>query len=166
MSEWQTRRTQNPLMATSCGFKSHCRHCFLESVKSWKHRIYVVSEAYSFFLYKAAWNPEPMIYITSRRFTAVRPDTISIKVYANTDTVSLYRADETTLIATLTTATECGIVWEFNNASFSCTTSDEVFVVKGAKDGFEVRDEVTFYHEVQEAPGSDYDYINNFLSFA
>ncbi len=127
---------------------------------------YVVFEAFSFFLYKADWNPEPMIYITSRRFTAVRPDTISIKVYANTDTVSLYRADETTLIATLTTATECGVVWEFNNASFSCTTSDEVFVVKGAKDGFEVRDEVTFYHEVQEAPGSDYDYINNFLSFA
>ncbi len=24
--EWQTRRTQNPLMATSCGFKSRLRH--------------------------------------------------------------------------------------------------------------------------------------------
>ncbi len=24
--EWQTRRTQNPLMVTSCGFKSHLRH--------------------------------------------------------------------------------------------------------------------------------------------
>ena len=112
----------------------------------------------SFFLYKAAWNPEPMIYITSRRFTAVRPDTISIKVYANTDSVSLYRADGTTLIATLTTATKCGVVWEFNNVSFSSSTSDEVFVVKGTKNGIEVRDEVTFYHEVQEAPGPEYDY--------
>ena len=26
VSEWQTRRTQNPLAATSCGFKSHRRH--------------------------------------------------------------------------------------------------------------------------------------------
>ena len=26
LSEWQTRWTQNPLMATSCGFKSRGRH--------------------------------------------------------------------------------------------------------------------------------------------
>ena len=26
MSEWQTMRTQNPLVATPCGFKSHHRH--------------------------------------------------------------------------------------------------------------------------------------------
>ena len=26
LSEWQTRWTQNPLMATSCGFKSRSRH--------------------------------------------------------------------------------------------------------------------------------------------
>jgi hypothetical protein len=26
MAEWQTRRTQNPLAAMSCGFKSHFRH--------------------------------------------------------------------------------------------------------------------------------------------
>lgn len=26
MAEWQTRRTQNPLVAISCGFKSHFRH--------------------------------------------------------------------------------------------------------------------------------------------
>ena len=24
--EWQTRRTQNPLVAIPCGFKSHLRH--------------------------------------------------------------------------------------------------------------------------------------------
>ncbi len=24
--EWQTRRTQNPLLETTCGFKSHLRH--------------------------------------------------------------------------------------------------------------------------------------------
>lgn len=28
MSEWQTRQTQNLLWATTCGFKSRCRHCF------------------------------------------------------------------------------------------------------------------------------------------
>ena len=26
VAEWQTRRTQNPLRATSCGFDSHQRH--------------------------------------------------------------------------------------------------------------------------------------------
>lgn len=26
VSEWQTMRTQNPLVATPCGFKSHHRH--------------------------------------------------------------------------------------------------------------------------------------------
>ena len=29
MAEWQTRRTQNPLLATTCGFKSHHRYHFL-----------------------------------------------------------------------------------------------------------------------------------------
>jgi hypothetical protein len=24
---WQTRRTQNPVHASGCGFKSHLRHC-------------------------------------------------------------------------------------------------------------------------------------------
>ena len=33
VSEWQTRRTQNPLAATSCGFKSHRRHQSAASVK-------------------------------------------------------------------------------------------------------------------------------------
>lgn len=29
---WQTRRTQNPLLARACGFKSHHRHQFLRHV--------------------------------------------------------------------------------------------------------------------------------------
>ncbi len=39
MVEWQTRRTQNPLMATSCGFKSRLRHQI-------KNRVYIYSVFY------------------------------------------------------------------------------------------------------------------------
>lgn len=104
----------------------------------------------SFFLYKAAWNSEPMVYITSRRFTSIRPDTIKIKVYANTDSVSLYREDGTTLVATMSAATKCGVVWEFENVKFTSSTSNETFIVKGVKNGVTVSDSVTFYHNIPQ----------------
>lgn len=44
----------------------------------------------AFFFYKANWNPEPMIYISSRRFTErPRPDT-QIKVYSTLKEATLY----------------------------------------------------------------------------
>ena len=44
----------------------------------------------SFYLYKAHWNPEPMVHIAGKRY-AYRPEKITqIKVYSNCDTVALY----------------------------------------------------------------------------
>jgi beta-galactosidase len=42
-----------------------------------------------FFFYKANWNPEPMIYITNRRFTERRSPLIEVKVYCNAGPVAL-----------------------------------------------------------------------------
>ena len=44
----------------------------------------------SFYLYKAHWNPEPMVHIAGKRY-AYRPEkTTQIKVYTNCDTVTLF----------------------------------------------------------------------------
>lgn len=44
-----------------------------------------------FYLYKARWNIEPMVYITSRRFTVRPSGGITIKVYSNTSSLELYQ---------------------------------------------------------------------------
>lgn len=43
----------------------------------------------AFYFYKAHWNPEPMIYITSRRDTERKSAATSIKVYSNAAKVTL-----------------------------------------------------------------------------
>ncbi|WP_308757319.1 glycoside hydrolase family 2 TIM barrel-domain containing protein [uncultured Bacteroides sp.] len=44
----------------------------------------------AFYFYKANWNPEPMAYITSRRFTQRTNNLTDIKVYTNLKEVTLY----------------------------------------------------------------------------
>ncbi|WP_342382281.1 glycoside hydrolase family 2 TIM barrel-domain containing protein [Bacteroides ovatus] len=44
----------------------------------------------AFFFYKANWNPEPMVYITSRRFTRRTNPKTDVKVYSNLSEVTLY----------------------------------------------------------------------------
>lgn len=94
----------------------------------------------AFYLYKAAWSNDPVIYITSRRFTNRETSTITIKAYANTDTVSLYRGND--LLQTLTTPTKCGCVWEFTAVPFAANS--ETFRIVGEKSGVTVSDQVTF----------------------
>ena len=44
----------------------------------------------SFYLYKAYWNPEPMVHIAGKRY-AYRPEKITtVKIYSNSETVTLY----------------------------------------------------------------------------
>lgn len=47
----------------------------------------------AFHFYKANWNPEPMVYITSRRHTERDSETTDIKVYSNAQNVRLYVND-------------------------------------------------------------------------
>lgn len=44
----------------------------------------------AFYFYKANWNPEPMIYISSRRFTERTDKQVQIKVYTNLEEATLY----------------------------------------------------------------------------
>ncbi len=43
----------------------------------------------AFFLYKAHWNPEPMVYITSRRYASRLAGETEVRVYSNCDSVFL-----------------------------------------------------------------------------
>ncbi len=43
----------------------------------------------AYFFYKANWNPEPMVYITSRRFAKRSQAEVEVKVYSNAESVSL-----------------------------------------------------------------------------
>jgi hypothetical protein len=42
-----------------------------------------------FYFYKANWTTDPVVYITSRRFTPRPSTTVEVKVYSNTDSVQL-----------------------------------------------------------------------------
>lgn len=94
----------------------------------------------AYYLYKAAWNATPFVYITSRRFENRETDGIAIKVYSNCESVSLYQNG--VLKQTLTGATKVGVVFEFSEIKF--TALSDTFKVVGTKDKTEVSDEVTF----------------------
>lgn len=44
----------------------------------------------AFYFYKAEWNPEPMVYITSRRFVEREEAVTDVKVYSNQPKATLY----------------------------------------------------------------------------
>ncbi len=44
----------------------------------------------AFYLYKAAWNPEPMVHICGRRYIDRAEDVTEVKVYSNGEEVALY----------------------------------------------------------------------------
>jgi len=44
----------------------------------------------AFYFYKANWNPEPMVYLTSRRATARKEPITEIKAYSNCPEVELF----------------------------------------------------------------------------
>ena len=48
----------------------------------------------AFYFYKANWNPEPMVYITSRRFVKRDNPLTDIKVFTNLKEATLYINDE------------------------------------------------------------------------
>ena len=48
----------------------------------------------SYYIYKAYWNPEPMVHLCGKRYTQRAGDTREIKVYTNLETVALYRNGE------------------------------------------------------------------------
>ena len=48
----------------------------------------------SFYLYKAYWNPEPMVHICSKRYVERQDKVTQVKVYTNCESVTLYANGE------------------------------------------------------------------------
>lgn len=87
----------------------------------------------AYFLYRSLWNKkQTTVYITSRRMKS-RPENeaISLKVYSNAPSLTLYQNGEA--IETLTSSGETsGVVWTFSPVKFK--TSEDTFKVT-APDG-------------------------------
>ncbi|HLP76558.1 MAG TPA: glycoside hydrolase family 2 TIM barrel-domain containing protein [Candidatus Paceibacterota bacterium] len=64
----------------------------------------------AFYFYKANWNPEPMVYITSRRFAERTNAVTDVKVYSNAKTVELLLNGAS--LGKRSHATNCVFVWK------------------------------------------------------
>lgn len=65
----------------------------------------------SFYLYKAYWNPEPMVHIAGKRYVNRNQRRTKVKVFTNQNTVTLYANGEK--VATMTSDTPGGKVFTF-----------------------------------------------------
>jgi beta-galactosidase len=64
----------------------------------------------AFYFYKANWNPEPMVYITSRRFTPRPSGVFPVKAYSNCGEVELFIEGRSQ--GCLTNETDGAYVWD------------------------------------------------------
>jgi beta-galactosidase len=92
-----------------------------------------------FYYYKASWSSAPVLTITSRRFTTRAPATITVKVYANTDDVTL-----TVNGASLGTVTSANHVYTWTGVALQAGAN--VVQATGAKNGVPLTDTVTWMH--------------------
>jgi len=92
-----------------------------------------------FFYYKANWSSDPVLYITSRRFTTRTPATIAVKVYANTDDVTL-----TVNGVSLGTQTSTNHIYTWPTVTLQ--TGANVVQAAGNKNGVPTSDSVTWMH--------------------
>lgn len=98
----------------------------------------------AFYLYKAWWNPAPVVYIAERRFSVRSSSEIAIKVYSDASSLALYRNGE--LLREMNTSGEpTGLIWEFPAVPFA-SEADEFRVEGHYADGHVVSDAVCFRH--------------------
>ncbi len=64
----------------------------------------------AYYFYKANWNEEPMVYITSRRFTERTNAVTDVKIYSNAKSVELFLNG--TSLGAKSDATNCVFVWK------------------------------------------------------
>jgi beta-galactosidase len=92
-----------------------------------------------FFYYKANWSQEPVLYITSRRFATRTPASITVKVYANTDNVTL-----TVNGTSLGTKTSSDHIYSWTGVALQAGAN--IVQVTGSKGGTSYGDSVTWMH--------------------
>jgi beta-galactosidase len=91
----------------------------------------------AFFWYKANWTTTPVVYITSRRFTARTTATVPVKVYSNLDSVQL--KVNGTVVGSLTSADHV-----FRWASVALMAGSNTIEVTGTSGATTATDTVTW----------------------
>ena len=93
----------------------------------------------AFYFYKAQWNKEPMVHITSKRHSLRDNDLTDVKVYTNCDKVELKVNGKS-----YSTVTPANGVATWNNIHL--TPGDNDVEVKGYRDGHVVTDNCRWLH--------------------
>lgn len=92
----------------------------------------------SYFIYKANWSQDPVLYITSRRYVQRKERTTPITVYSNCDSVELF-VNSVSLGKQYHKDVKCGI-FKWDNIKLP-TESNKIKVI-GKKDNLKFSDEV------------------------
>jgi beta-galactosidase len=92
-----------------------------------------------FYYYKANWSDAPVLYITSRRFTTRTPATVTVKIYANTDDVTL-----TVNGTSLGTKSSSDHIYTWTGVALQAGAN--VVQADGSKGGIGLTDAITWMH--------------------
>ena len=88
----------------------------------------------AFYYYKANWTDDPMVYITSRRFTERTNAVTDVKIYSNTGEVELLLNGVSQ--GKRTDGTNCVFIWK----DVSLKPGENRVEARAAKDGTSVTD--------------------------
>ncbi len=103
----------------------------------------------AYYFYKANWNPEPMVYITSRRFATRQKATVPVKVYSNTERVTL--SVNGNVVGEVVPDVQKRAVWP----SVTLSPGENTLVVSGEKDGQKVTDTVVWVLAEETTDGNE-----------
>ena len=93
-----------------------------------------------FYFYKAQWSKEPVVYIVGRRYIERNYPTAGVKVYSNTDSVTLKLNG--TAVKTMTAAQCPNKTCDFGNIKLA--SGDNELAVEGALAGKTAKDNITW----------------------
>src|SRR5262249_20101826 len=102
----------------------------------------------SFYFYKANWSSDPVLYITSRRWTQRTSAATSIKIYSNVDNpvVTINGVSQGALVD------QGDHVWLLSNVMLAPGTN--TIVVNGTRNGQQYSDSVAWIYTPPPTPGS------------
>jgi beta-galactosidase len=89
----------------------------------------------AFYFYKANWSDEPMVYITSRRFTERTNSLTNVKIYSNADEVEFFLNGQSQ--GTRTNGDNAVFVW--NNVQLA--SGENKIEARASRDGQALRDD-------------------------
>ncbi|MEI8291804.1 MAG: DUF4982 domain-containing protein [Verrucomicrobiota bacterium] len=89
----------------------------------------------AFYFYKANWSDEPVLYITSRRYTERTNNVTDVKIYSNAKSVELFANGRS--LGKSSTATNCVFIWK----NVLLAPGENHILVKARSDGRDLTDE-------------------------